>query len=152
MKAVLFVAHEEKSKRRRNFYTGGRYLTDCEVTFLRETRYNILHPAENLNDLVYVFVFITHSLILTLILICRNNPRFPCPCTLRQAQIDGRLGRLASETAYETSQHVVCYAPMTSNWIRLRWTTKLLRPQVGSFIFRSVPQCTACCRPVVTIK
>ena len=61
VRECLLLAYQEKSQRRRNFYTGGRFLTDCEVTFLRQTRYNILHPAENLNDLMYERVSITHS-------------------------------------------------------------------------------------------
>ncbi|CAF4623139.1 unnamed protein product, partial [Rotaria sp. Silwood2] len=32
------------------------------------------------------------------------NSRFPCPCTLRQAQVDTRFGRLFSETQYENGQ------------------------------------------------
>ncbi|UJR30966.1 hypothetical protein I4U23_018478 [Adineta vaga] len=105
-----FLTHSDKTRRRQSFYAGGRFLTDCEVTHLQQARFNILNPAENLNDVI-------------------NNPRFPCPCTLAQAQIDRRFGRLFSETAYETSQHVICYGPMTNNWIRFRWTTKLLRSQ-----------------------
>ncbi|UJR30967.1 hypothetical protein I4U23_018479 [Adineta vaga] len=105
-----FLTYSDKTRRRQSFYAGGRFLSDCEVTHLQQTHFNILNPAENLNDVV-------------------NNPRFPCPCTLAQAQIDRRFGRLFSETAYETSQHVICYGPMTNNWIRFRWTTKLLRSQ-----------------------
>jgi hypothetical protein len=39
----------------RSFYVGGRFLSQCEVSFLQETRTNILYPSENLNDEMYVF-------------------------------------------------------------------------------------------------
>jgi hypothetical protein len=38
-----------------SFYIGGRFLTQCEVSFLAETTNNVLNPFENLNDAVYVF-------------------------------------------------------------------------------------------------
>jgi hypothetical protein len=40
--------------RRRDFYVGGRFLSQCEVSFLSETRINSLYPGENLNDGMYV--------------------------------------------------------------------------------------------------
>ncbi|CAF4469700.1 unnamed protein product, partial [Rotaria sp. Silwood2] len=70
-----FVAQRDKI----SFYVGGRFSSQCEVSFLQETRIYILNPWENLNDIII-------------------NPRFPCPCTLRQAQVDTRFGRLFSET------------------------------------------------------
>ncbi|CAF4615939.1 unnamed protein product [Rotaria sp. Silwood2] len=91
-----FVAQRDK----RSFYVGGRFLSQCEVSFLQETRMNILYPLENLNDIII-------------------NPRFPCPCTLRQAQVDTRFGRLFSETQYENAQGIVCYAPRTTSWINI---------------------------------
>ncbi len=65
------------------------------------------------------------------LIVFRINPRFPCPCTLGQAQADARFVRLFSETNYETSQNIICYAPMTTNWIRLGSTSKLLKSQVN---------------------
>ncbi|CAF2923310.1 unnamed protein product [Rotaria sp. Silwood2] len=101
-----FVAQRDK----RSFYVGGRFLSQCEVSFLQETRMNILYPLENLNDIII-------------------NPRFPCPCTLRQAQVDTRFGRLFSETQYENAQGIVCYAPRTTSWINVGSTFKLLKSQ-----------------------
>lgn len=64
---------------------------------------------------------------------CRNNPRVPCPCTLGQAEADGRFGRLFSETSYELSQSLVCFAPMTLQWIWLGGNGfRILRSQVKS--------------------
>ncbi|CAF1151504.1 unnamed protein product [Rotaria sp. Silwood1] len=103
---ALFLTQRSKTY----FYVGGRFLSQCEVSFLQETRINILYPWENLNDI-------------------RINPRFPCPCTLRQAQIDTRFGRLFSETQYELSQNIVCYAPRTTSWINISWKFQLLRSQ-----------------------
>ncbi|CAF4808619.1 unnamed protein product, partial [Rotaria sp. Silwood2] len=99
-----FVAQRDKI----SFYVGGRFSSQCEVSFLQETRIYILNPWENLNDIII-------------------NPRFPCPCTLRQAQVDTRFGRLFSETQYENGQGIVCYAPRTTNWINLGQTFKLLK-------------------------
>ncbi|CAF3944032.1 unnamed protein product, partial [Rotaria magnacalcarata] len=75
-----------------------------------KTTINILNPSENLNDIII-------------------NPRFPCPCTLRQAQVDTRFGRLLSETKYEITQNLTCYAPRTFNSIYLGGTYKLLKSQ-----------------------
>lgn len=47
---ILFLVRGE----RRSFYVGGRFLSQCEVSFLRETTINILRPWENLNDIMYV--------------------------------------------------------------------------------------------------
>ncbi|UJR15672.1 hypothetical protein I4U23_002606 [Adineta vaga] len=94
----------------KSFYIGGRFLTQCEVSYLQETAFNALNPSENLNDIV-------------------NNPRFPCPCTLGQARADRRFSRLSSETFYESSQNVVCYGPMILNWVRWKSSFKNLRPQ-----------------------
>jgi hypothetical protein len=41
-------------RQRRSFYVGGRFLSQCEVSFLQETAINILRPGENLNDIMYV--------------------------------------------------------------------------------------------------
>ena len=72
---------------------------------------------------------------------CRNNPRFPCPCTLDQAVVDNRFSRLSSETSYESSQNIICYAPMSTSWIRSGWTWKQLRTQVwNKFCFFSIEQ------------
>ncbi len=46
----------------RNFYVGGRFLTQCEVSFLQETTANILNPLNNLNDEMYVFHYILYQL------------------------------------------------------------------------------------------
>ena len=51
----------------------------------------------------------------------RNNPRFPCPCTLGQARIDPRFRPLNSEYWYESQQGLVCYGPVTRNYIRVGW-------------------------------
>jgi hypothetical protein len=45
-----------------NFYVGGRFLTQCEVSFLQETTANILNPLNNLNDEMYVFHHILYQL------------------------------------------------------------------------------------------
>ena len=37
-----------------SFFVGGRFLSQCEVSFLQETRIVTLNPSENLNDLTYV--------------------------------------------------------------------------------------------------
>lgn len=62
--------------------------------------------------------------------IFRLNPRFPCPCTLRQAEFDTLFGRLFSETQYEISQNLVCYAPRIFTTIYLNGLPKLLKSQV----------------------
>ncbi|CAF3508982.1 unnamed protein product [Rotaria socialis] len=103
--AILLAQHKTKS-----FYVGGRFLSQCEVSFLEETTINILSPWENLNDIII-------------------NPRFPCPCTLRQAEVDTRFGRLFSETQYEIAQNLVCYAPRTLTSIHLGQPNKLLKSQ-----------------------
>ncbi|CAF3955011.1 unnamed protein product, partial [Adineta steineri] len=94
----------------KSFYIGGRFLTDCEVSFLEETTFYNTNPLENLNDNI-------------------NNPSFPCPCTLGQARSDRRFIPLYSETIYEWSQNTVCYGPVITSWIRWGGTNKLLRSQ-----------------------
>ncbi|CAF4222687.1 unnamed protein product, partial [Adineta steineri] len=98
------------SPRRKSFYIGSRFLTQCEVIYLQETQKNMLNPGQNLNDII-------------------KNPRFPCPCTLRQVQVDGRFNRLFSETYYEIAQNLVCYGPMINNWIHIGRTSQLLKSQ-----------------------
>ncbi|CAF4415936.1 unnamed protein product, partial [Rotaria sp. Silwood2] len=95
---------------RRNFYVGGRFLTQCEVSSLRETSDINMYPLNNLNDVL-------------------NNPRFPCPCSLGQALADRRFGRLNSETAYERSKRVVCFGPLITVWIPIGFNFKVLRAQ-----------------------
>jgi hypothetical protein len=46
----------------KSFYTGGRFLTQCEVSFLEETNMNLLNPSLNLNDAVYVLMIKLFSL------------------------------------------------------------------------------------------
>jgi len=94
----------------RSFFTGGRFLTSCEVTFLQQTQLNTINPIDNLNNL-------------------RWNPRFPCPCTLAQARSDFRFFPLQTENTFERSRNVVCYAAGVVSWYwssnGLRW----IRPQ-----------------------
>jgi hypothetical protein len=51
VKIVIFLVQREMI----SFYIGGRFLSQCEVSFLQQTRLNILYPWENLNDEMYVF-------------------------------------------------------------------------------------------------
>ncbi|CAF1580921.1 unnamed protein product, partial [Adineta ricciae] len=99
-----------KQSSHKSFYIGGRFLTQCEVSYLQEAAYNALNPSENLNDII-------------------NNPRIPCPCTLSQAQNDRRFNALQSETIFEWSQSIVCYGPMVINRIRVGGISKSLRAQ-----------------------
>ncbi|CAF0869133.1 unnamed protein product [Adineta ricciae] len=99
-----------KQASHKSFYIGGRFLTQCEVSYLQEAAYNALNPSENLNDII-------------------NNPRIPCPCTLSQAQNDRRFNALQSETIFEWSQSIVCYGPMVINRIRVGGISKSLRAQ-----------------------
>jgi hypothetical protein len=46
----------------RNFYVGGRFLTQCEVSYLQETTANVLNPWNNLNDVMYVLRHIFYQL------------------------------------------------------------------------------------------
>lgn len=46
----------------RSFFTGARFLSQCEVTSLQQTQFNNANPRENLNDLTSVS-FATVSLI-----------------------------------------------------------------------------------------
>ncbi|CAF3404455.1 unnamed protein product [Rotaria sp. Silwood1] len=95
---------------RRNFYIGGRFLTQCEVSSLQETNLINLYPSENLNDEV-------------------NNPRFPCPCSLGQAIADRRFSRLNSETNYERLKRLACFGPLITVWIPVGFNFKALRAQ-----------------------
>jgi len=60
----------------------------------------------------------------------RKNPRFPCPCTFRQANSDMRFFRLWSETFYESQNSVVCFAPVAIFWTRIAEVFQPLRSQV----------------------
>lgn len=37
-----------------SFFSGARFLSQCEVSYMQETSYNNMYPSENLNDVVYV--------------------------------------------------------------------------------------------------